>query len=223
MRLKEWLVVLVCFFIPVFGALLNSGCGNSPTSSGSATPTPFAINTMGTPINASGTPCVVSFGFYDTTGIGLTPLPQNQYVALRFASPATPGYPSYSAAASFGSAGIYAANGGTNPETIYLSAYGNEGSHGGTLSGYGVSISVPVTTGGWQLVSMPNIGYTDNGPDVYLAAQALGPDLSIGAKGNNSGPAIAGVTVGLISGYLPTPTVTMVPAPNYEMFLKSCP
>ncbi|HVM33053.1 MAG TPA: hypothetical protein VMU88_07965 [bacterium] len=216
MRVKEWLAILICLLLPGFAAVLNSGCGNSPTASGSG-PTPTY-----TPLVGGGS-CVASYGFGDQAGVQLTPLAQNEYVALRFSAPATPDYPNYSAAASFGSAGIYAANSGTNPETIYLSAYGNESTHGGPLDGYGVSISVPVTTGGWQLVSMPNIGYTDMGPDVYLAAQALGPDLSIGAKGTNGGPAIAGVTVGLINGYLPTPTVTMVPAPNYEMFLKSCP
>lgn len=219
MRKKEWLAILICIFIPGFTAFLNSGCGNSPTSSGSSNPTPTY-----TPfLNGSGTPCVQSFGFDDQDGIQLTPLAQNEYVALRFSSSATPGYPNYSSPASMGSAGIYATNNGTNPETIFLAAYGNEGGYGGILSGSGVSISVPVTTGAWQLVSMPNIGYTDFGPDVYLAAQALGPDLSIGAKGTNAGPAIAGVTVGLISGRLPTPTVTVVPAPNYEMFLKACP
>lgn len=146
-------------------------------------------------------------------------------MAIRFASAAvTPNYPSYSQPASVGEAGIYVANSGVGPETIQLGAYGNESSVGGPLYGSAVSIEVPaLSPGAWQLVTMPNISYTDLGPDVYLAAHAIGADLSIGAKGTGSQHGIGGTLSGSIAGLLPTPTATINAAPNFEMFLKSCP
>jgi len=215
---KKWVFLLLLATSPfAISILLNSGCGSkAPTSTtSSSSNSPF--------LNASGTPCVVAFGNYDTAGIGLTPIPANAYVAVRFASPAA-GYSSYSAPASVGQAGIYAANSGSGPETIELGAYGNSSSVGGPLYGGAVSIEIPASSpGAWQLVDMPNISYTDLGPDVYLAAHAVGADLSIGAKGTGSQYGIGGTKTSSIGGYLPTPTATITSAPNFEMFVKSCP
>lgn len=221
MKKKEVLAVSICLMAPFFSALLNTGCnGNSPTSSSSSTSNPTA--TLTPVVNAQGTPCTF-YGSYGQTGIALTPLPQNQYVAIDIPVPTKSPceYPSFGGAN--GSAGIYAANSGSVPETIELAAYGRSSSSTGPPYGSSVSVSIPVTTGGWELVSMPLISFTDCGGDIYLAAHALGPDLSIGAEGPNNHQTTSGSTAGSMRGYLPTPTATSSTGPNYEMFIKSCP
>jgi hypothetical protein len=219
---KTWAIVSFVAALPfVFSIILNSGCGSSPTSASSGGSNPTATWTPF--VNASNTPCAQAFGNYDTVGIGLTPIPPNAYVAIQFPHVMlTPDYPGYNNTG--GSAGIYVANSGSSPETIELAAYGSEASIGGPPYGSAVSIQVPaLSSGAWQLVTMPNISYTDYGPDVYLAAHAIGADLSIGAKGTSGLNGSGGTKSGTIGGLLPTPTATINGAPNFEMFVKLCP
>ncbi|MGH7738775.1 MAG: hypothetical protein ACREL1_01395, partial [bacterium] len=124
MKKKEVLAVLICLLVPFFCALLNTGCnGNSPTSSSTSNPTA----TLTPVVNAQGTPCTF-YGSYGQTGIALTPLPQNQYVAIDIPVPAKTPCDYFSFGGTNGSAGIYAANSGSSPETMEFSAYGRSGS-----------------------------------------------------------------------------------------------